>query len=97
LSTVEDRTNGGEYYKQAADIEDLQNMFPVLEKTGESTSMSSSFLTEGSILRDIMGAGFLLSGKTIITSHTQEGQWTPVSEDHTTGTITWSNEVVGVA
>lgn len=81
--------DGGKFYKEASAAEDLEHMFPTIVTESTSTSMDSVYLTEGSILRDIMGAGFLLTGETDIDVKTQTGKWTSTDSTNTKGRITW--------
>lgn len=89
------REDGGKYYTVTTNVEDLAQMFPYIVTESTSTSLDSVYLTEGSILRDIMGAGFLLTGETTISAFTEEGTWTPIGDDDSKqGTIEWTgNEV----
>ena len=83
---------GGKFYKEANKVEDLAAMFPTIVKESTSTSFHEVFLTDASILRDIMGEGFELNNSIKIDVNTMEGQWS--SKDNTTGTIKWKPDTL---
>ena len=87
-------TEDGKYYSKTTDVNELMNLFPTIVTESTSTSIDSVYLTEGSILRDIMGAGFLLTGETTISTFTETGTWTSTNDTHTEGTIAWSGTEV---
>ena len=87
-------TEDGKYYSKTTDVNKLMELFPTIVTESTSTSMDSVYLTEGSILRDIMGAGFLLTGETTISTFTETGTWSSTNDTHTEGTIDWSGTEV---
>ena len=82
-------TKDGKFYSKTADIRELMSLFPTIVTESTSTSMNSVELKTGSILRDIMGAGFLLTGETDIDVKTQTGKWDSTDSTNTKGRITW--------
>lgn len=92
-STGTPAVDGGKYYKEASAAEDLEHMFPTIVKESTSTSMDSVYLTEGSILRDIMSDALRMTGPVSIRTATQTGTWTSTNEEQTQGTIKWGDEV----
>lgn len=82
-------TKDGKFYSKTADIDELMSLFPTIVTESTSTTMNSVKLKTGSILRDIMGAGFLLTGETDIDVKTQKGEWASTDSTNTKGRITW--------
>lgn len=86
--------DGGKFYKEANNTADLEHMFPTIVKESTSTSMDSVYLTEGSILRDIMSDALRMTGPVSIWTATQTGTWTSTNEEQTQGTIAWGAEIL---
>ena len=86
--------DGGKYYKEANNAADLANMFPTIVTESTSTSMDSVYLTEGSILRDIMSDALRMTGPVSIWTATQTGTWTSTNEEQTQGKIAWGTETL---
>lgn len=86
--------DGGKYYKEANNAADLEHMFPTIVKESTSTSMDSVYLTEGSILRDIMSDALRMTGPVSIWTATQTGTWSSTNDAQTQGTIEWDDEVL---
>lgn len=87
-------TKDGKFYSKTADIGELMSLFPTIVTESTSTSMHSVELKTGSILRDIMGEGFLLTGETNIDVKTQTGEWESTDSTNTKGRIDWHEEGV---
>lgn len=81
--------DGGKYYREADSANNLRDMFPTIVTESTSTKLEYQYLTKGSILRDILGTGFVLTNNTTITATTLEGTWNGAA-GATTGTITWN-------
>lgn len=86
--------DGGKYYKEASAAEDLELMFPTIVTESTSTSMDSVYLTEGSILRDIMSDALRMTGPVSIWTATQTGTWTSTNDAQTQGKIAWGAETL---
>ena len=88
------------YYKETSDADKLGSMFPVIVNESTTTVLNHQYLTQGSILRDIMGTGFMLTDNSEIRATTLSGTWTNTDEtgkpqaeeemDGKHGTIAWA-------
>ena len=86
--------DGGKFYKEANNTADLEHMFPTIVTESTSTSMDSVYLTDGSILRDIMSDALRMTGPVSIWTATQTGTWTSTNEEQTQGKIAWGAETL---
>lgn len=86
--------DGGKFYKEANNAADLEHMFPTIVTESTSTSMDSVYLTEGSILRDIMSDALRMTGPVSIWTATQTGTWTSTNDAQTQGKIAWGAETL---